>query len=79
MRRGLLVAGSLGTGAVVYGTVTGHEKFYRSVLMPAVRLIDPEQAHVLAVKLAAWGMLPKDRSFPDKILVSENFRLVDLF
>jgi hypothetical protein len=79
LRGGLLVTGSLGTGAVVYGAVTGHEKFYRSVLMPAVRLIDPEQAHVLAVKLAAWGMLPKDRSFPDKILVSENFRLVDLF
>ena len=67
------MGGSLGTAAVVYGFVTGHERLYKSLLMPAVRLVDPERAHVFAVKLAAWGMVPRDNSVPDKVLVSENF------
>ena len=73
LRHGLLVAGGLAATAVVYGSVTGHERLYRSVLMPTVRLVDPEQAHLFAVKLAAWGMLPKDRSSSDKILESKVF------
>lgn len=78
LRYGLLVAGSLGTAAVMYGSATGHEGLYKSVLMPAVRLVDPEQAHVLAVKLAAWGMVPRDKSVPDKILESKVFGKVFL-
>jgi hypothetical protein len=76
LRYGLLVAGSLGTAAVMYGSATGHEGLYKSVLMPAVRLVDPEQAHVLAVKLAAWGMVPRDKSVPDKILVSKTYQML---
>ena len=72
------MAGGLAATAVVYGCVTGHERLYKSVLMPAVRLVDPEQAHVFAVKLSAWGMLPKDKSSSDKILVSKNSELVHL-
>jgi hypothetical protein len=76
LRYGLLVAGGLGTAAVVYGSAAGHEGLYKSVLMPAVRLVDPEQAHVLAVKLAAWGMVPRDKSVPDKILVSKTYQML---
>ena len=71
-----MVAGGLGTAAVMYGSATGHEGLYKSVLMPAVRLVDPEQAHVLAVRLAAWGMVPRDKSVPDKILVSKTYQML---
>ncbi|XP_028392121.1 dihydroorotate dehydrogenase (quinone), mitochondrial-like [Dendronephthya gigantea] len=72
LRNGVLVAGSV-TAVVVYGCVTGHERFYKSVLMPSVRLVDPEQAHVMAVKLASWGMVPRDNSIPDPILETKVF------
>ena len=63
------MSGILGTGGIVYSFVTGHERLYKSVFMPAVQLVDPEHAHALAVKLASWGLVPRDRSEPDKILV----------
>ena len=69
MRYGVLLSSTLGTGVIAYGLVTGHERLYKSLFMPAVRLVDPEHAHVLAVKFASWGMVPRDRSVPDKILV----------
>ena len=76
MQRGILVSGGLGALAIIYGSVTGHEKFYKSVLMPPVRLLDPEQAHLFAVKLASWGLVPKDRSAQEKILVRGTFSLL---
>lgn len=36
---------------------TGNEKFYNNVLMPAVRFLDPETAHNLAVLTAKLGLV----------------------
>ena len=38
--------------------VTGNEKFYRQCVMPTVRLLDAETAHVFAVRLAKYGIVP---------------------
>ena len=65
-----LAAGGIGTSAIVYTSVTGHERFFKSVFMPVAQQLDPERSHVLGVKLASWGMVPQDKSSPDKILVS---------
>lgn len=36
---------------------TGNEKFYDDVVMPAVRLVDPERAHKIAVLAAKHGLV----------------------
>ena len=37
----------------------GDEKFYRQIVMPTVhRLFDAENAHLLAIKLAKYGIVP---------------------
>ena len=38
---------------------TGNEKFYRQFVIPPMQLLSAERAHVLAVKCAAWGLVPK--------------------
>ena len=37
--------------------------------MPAVRLVDAERAHVMAVKFAAKGLVPRDCGQDPEILV----------
>ncbi|KAK0171284.1 hypothetical protein PV328_009032 [Microctonus aethiopoides] len=44
------------TGICLY---QGNEKFYNNVMMPLVRLIDPEVAHNLAVLAAKTGFTPR--------------------
>lgn len=55
--------------ASVYGYFSGNAWFYRHVAMPAVRMLDPEQSHVLAVYLASKGLVPKDRAPDPDVLV----------
>lgn len=56
-----IVIGS-GLGFAVYETLTGHEKFYKKVLMPTVqRFYTPEDAHKLGVKLLSYGIAPLSR------------------
>lgn len=57
--------------ASAYGYLSGNAWFYGHVAMPAVRLLDPEQAHVLAVYLASKGLVPKDRTRDPDILRTE--------
>ena len=73
----LLTGGSLAfVGINVYN---GNPSFYRDLLMPAVhRLVDPEMAHIMAVKLAKYQVVPKVRDLtttPEqaKLLVSVNW------
>ena len=47
----------------------GNEKFYRDFVMPAFRWIDAERAHVLAVKAAAWGLVPRSKYKDPPLLV----------
>lgn len=70
---GFLTATGITTAAAISGYITGNETFYKSVLMPIVQHIDPEKAHVCGVRLASWGMLPRDRSPPEKLLETVVF------
>lgn len=54
----------VGGGTFMFGGIAianGNEKFYRDFIMPAFRLVDAERAHVLAVKSAAWGLVPSSK------------------
>ena len=53
----------------------GDERFYRSILMPAVmRVLDPERSHTFAVWLASKDLVPMDRTGDPEILVNENLK-----
>ena len=56
--------------------VTGNEKFYRQCVMPTVRLLDAETAHVFAVRLAKYGIVPLMNRDDSPSLVSK-FGLID--
>lgn len=70
----LALAGGIGAAgvAITQGFVP-HEWLVRQlsepVLMPLVRLLDPETAHVVAVKAAALGLAPRVRRCGDGALV----------
>ncbi|XP_063990087.1 dihydroorotate dehydrogenase (quinone), mitochondrial [Diachasmimorpha longicaudata] len=49
---------TLFTGLSIY---QGNEKFYDEVVMPLVRLVDPEVAHNLAVTAAKYGLTPSQK------------------
>lgn len=65
-----LAVGGGAAAAVVaaYNGLVPHEwvlaKLSDPVVMPLVRLFDPETAHVIAVKAAALGLVPRVRSYP---------------
>jgi len=44
--------------------------FYRHIAMPAFQVVDPENAHVMAINLARLGLMPKYKAPEDKILAS---------
>ncbi|XP_019766027.2 dihydroorotate dehydrogenase (quinone), mitochondrial [Dendroctonus ponderosae] len=46
----------------------GNEKFYKDVLMPLVHLLDPEQAHKLAVFVSHHRLIPKSQQKDSEIL-----------
>lgn len=42
-----------------YCAYKGDERFYSKMLMPAMRLLDAETAHWLAVKAAKYRLVPR--------------------
>ena len=73
LRSGLLIVGggaSLAAGCML---ITGNEKFYRQCVMPTVRLLDAETAHVFAVRLAKYGIVPLMNRDDSPSLVSKFY------
>ena len=68
--KAVIAFGSAATAAGYLG-YSGNEWFYRQVVMTCVRQVDPETAHVMAVKCASMGLLPKgkDASADKAVLV----------
>uniref|UniRef100_A0A3Q0R3E1 Dihydroorotate dehydrogenase (quinone), mitochondrial n=1 Tax=Amphilophus citrinellus TaxID=61819 RepID=A0A3Q0R3E1_AMPCI len=55
-----------------YLTVVGDERFYANQLMPLLqRIVGPETAHVLAVKVIGMGLVPLNR-YPDPASLEVN-------
>ena len=71
IRHGVAFIGCTGVVFVSYLSFKGDEKFYKSVLMPAVRLMDAEKSHSIAVWLAAKGLIPRDEAVDPQILVKK--------
>ncbi len=71
--RALLKAGSLAVlgagGGLCYGYFSCNSWMFETVFMPLTRRLDPEQAHLTAVALAARGWVPQDKSKDPDILV----------
>ncbi|GLD96411.1 hypothetical protein PINS_up005094 [Pythium insidiosum] len=72
---GVAVAVGGGAAAAVFAAYNGvvpHDwlikKLSDPVIMPFVRLFDPETAHVIAVKSTALGLVPLDEKTDDEIL-----------
>ncbi|KAM8945967.1 dihydroorotate dehydrogenase (quinone), mitochondrial [Pelodytes ibericus] len=60
LKDALIVLGGGGFLFTSYLTINGDERFYRSCLMPTLqRLVPPELAHTLSVRLVALGLLPR--------------------
>ena len=67
----VFLAGGAGlVGVSCYCYFSGNPWFFQHVVMPVVRLMDPEKAHRTGVLLASKGLLPKDRNKDPDILVS---------
>lgn len=58
------------TGGVGYGYFSGSPWLFDRLLMPLVKCVDPERAHVMAVLLASKGLVPRDRTVDPDMLVS---------
>ncbi|KZC15010.1 PREDICTED: dihydroorotate dehydrogenase (quinone), mitochondrial [Dufourea novaeangliae] len=50
---------TLFSGICIY---QGNEKFYNRFAVPLIQLVDPEFAHVAAVKILQWGLLGKQNA-----------------
>ena len=68
-----LVGGGILVGMGSYCYFSGSPWFFGHVVMPAVRLMDPERAHRTSVFLASKGLLPRDREKDPDILVSRKY------
>ena len=66
-----LVAVTAGGTAAFYGIGlwSNNPEFYRSLVMPAVRWLDPETAHRAAVLAAKCRLVPRDRTEDPAVLV----------
>ena len=64
-------------GACCFSYVTGNQWFFKHLVMPASRILDPERAHKFSIFLASKKLLPKDRAKDPDILVRHN--LINLF
>jgi len=63
------------TGTLLFGGLNFYrndEQFFDKVAMPLTRLLDPEQAHRLAVFACKWKILPAVKYEDPKSLVSES-------
>ena len=70
MVRWWTVTGLAGLTSSIYCIATDNRWFYKHIVMKAFRVVDPETAHVMAIRLAQLGLLPKYRGPDDKILAS---------
>ncbi|XP_029464125.1 dihydroorotate dehydrogenase (quinone), mitochondrial isoform X2 [Rhinatrema bivittatum] len=69
LKDALLVLGGGGVFFVSYLTAAGDERFYADHLMPTLqRLVDPELAHFLSIKMISWGLVPRSRQKDSKAL-----------
>lgn len=68
LKSAVVVGGGL-LGASCYLYFSGSPRFFEHVVMPAARVLDPETAHRAAIRLAARGLIPKDRTKDPDILV----------
>lgn len=63
----------LGGGGLIFAAhlaARGDERFYRQWLMPGLqRVMGPETAHRLAVRLLAWGLAPRPGPADSEVLV----------
>ena len=57
-------------GFIGYCVYSGNEKFYREYVMPVIKLVDPETTHNLAVTMAKYRLVPKQKKPDPPILVS---------
>ncbi|XP_046817419.1 dihydroorotate dehydrogenase (quinone) [Vespa crabro] len=52
------------SAAALFGGICiyqGNEKFYKEIAIPLVQQIDPEVAHIMAIKALKWGFVPKEK------------------
>ncbi|XP_054856273.1 dihydroorotate dehydrogenase (quinone), mitochondrial [Eublepharis macularius] len=77
LRRLREAAAVLGGGGLLFASalaLAGDERFYGGLLMPALqRLAGPEEAHALALRLAARGLLPRAPRPDAALLETEVF------
>lgn len=61
--------GLTGLASSFYCIATDNRWFYRHIVMRASRFFDAEIAHVMAIRLAKLGVLPRCSQTDDQILV----------
>ena len=66
------VVGLAGLTSSLYCMYTDNAWFYKHFVMGPFKMVDAETAHVMAIRLAQLGLMPKHRSSDDKILASFN-------
>ena len=65
--------GLTGLASSFYCIATDNRWFYRHIVMRVSRVFDAETAHVMAVRLAKLGVLPRCNQTDDNILVLRQF------
>lgn len=65
------VVGASGFGVAV-SLALGHAWTWKHMAMPFSSLLGAERAHRMAVVMASWGCVPKDRTVDPSILVSRG-------
>ncbi|PFX32264.1 dihydroorotate dehydrogenase (quinone), mitochondrial-like isoform X1 [Stylophora pistillata] len=74
VNHGLAVVGCTTVLVTYHFSTSGDERFYRSIVMPAVmKVLDAERAHTFAVWLASKGLVPADRTGDPEILRTTVF------
>lgn len=62
-------------GALLFGALQYHrndEKFFRTIIMPASRLVDPETAHTLGIFAFKWNVAPMGSHIQPESLVNST-------
>lgn len=58
----LMVFAAGGFGSVAVSLALGHEWTWKYVAIPVSSMLGAERAHKLAVAMASWGFVPRDRT-----------------
>ena len=63
-------------GFLGYNLMSGNEKFYSKYVMPTVlKLMDGEEAHNFAIKLAKYGLVPRGKHFLNEEILVIYFKI----